>query len=123
VTAYVNTTSKKSEVTFVSSGYGLTDKRPVTVSFRKRLMATLRAGLEQQHRRLQPADDGESCAGQGRDVQRRLGRPGPDRDVEHDGICDVVRHDAQCKGLDFSYRLDRPEVLAWILNPNRPDAG
>jgi trypsin len=30
---------------------------------------------------------------------------------------------AQCKGLDFSYRLDRSEVLAWILNPNRPDAG
>ncbi len=30
---------------------------------------------------------------------------------------------AQCKGLDFSYRLDRPEVLAWILDPNRPDAG
>jgi hypothetical protein len=29
----------------------------------------------------------------------------------------------QCKGLDFSYRLDRPEVLAWILDANRPDAG
>ena len=30
---------------------------------------------------------------------------------------------AKCKGLDFSYRLDRPEVLSWIQNPNRPDAG
>jgi hypothetical protein len=30
---------------------------------------------------------------------------------------------AQCKGLDFSYRLDRSEVLAWITNPTRPDAG
>ncbi len=30
---------------------------------------------------------------------------------------------AQCKGLDFSYRLDRGEVLSWITNPNRPDAG
>lgn len=29
----------------------------------------------------------------------------------------------QCKGLDFSYRLDRPEVLAWINDPSRPDAG
>jgi len=24
----------------------------------------------------------------------------------------------QCKGLDFSYRLDQAEVLAWILDPN-----
>ena len=30
---------------------------------------------------------------------------------------------AQCKGQDFSYRLDRAPVLAWITNPNRPDAG
>ena len=29
----------------------------------------------------------------------------------------------QCMGLDFSYRLDRAEVLAWITNPNRPAAG
>jgi hypothetical protein len=29
----------------------------------------------------------------------------------------------QCKGLDFSYRLDRPQVLAWIRDPNRTDAG
>ena len=30
---------------------------------------------------------------------------------------------AVCKGLDFSYRLDRPEVLAWIADPDRVDAG
>jgi secreted trypsin-like serine protease len=29
----------------------------------------------------------------------------------------------QCKGLDFSYRLDRQEVLDWINDPNRVDAG
>ena len=29
----------------------------------------------------------------------------------------------QCKGLDFSYRLDRAAVLAWINDPNRVDAG
>ena len=26
---------------------------------------------------------------------------------------------AQCKGQDFSYRLDRPPVLNWINDPNR----
>jgi len=29
----------------------------------------------------------------------------------------------QCKGQDFSYRLDRQEVIDWILDPNREDAG
>jgi len=29
----------------------------------------------------------------------------------------------QCKGQDFSYRLDREPVLDWILDPNREDAG
>jgi secreted trypsin-like serine protease len=30
---------------------------------------------------------------------------------------------AECKGLDFSYRLDRQEVLDWITDANRVDAG
>jgi hypothetical protein len=29
----------------------------------------------------------------------------------------------QCKGQDYSYRLDREPVLSWITDPNRPDAG
>jgi len=29
----------------------------------------------------------------------------------------------QCKGQDYSYRLDREPVLDWILDPDRPDAG
>ena len=29
----------------------------------------------------------------------------------------------QCKGQDFSYRLDRTPVLNWINDPNRADAG
>jgi secreted trypsin-like serine protease len=28
----------------------------------------------------------------------------------------------QCKGQDYSYRLDRQEVIDWILDPNRTDA-
>ena len=30
---------------------------------------------------------------------------------------------AKCRGLDFSYRLDRKVVLDWIADPNRVDAG
>jgi secreted trypsin-like serine protease len=29
----------------------------------------------------------------------------------------------QCKGQDYSYRLDRTPVLNWINDPNRVDAG
>lgn len=29
----------------------------------------------------------------------------------------------QCKGQDYSYRLDRTDVLNWINDPNRVDAG
>jgi hypothetical protein len=29
----------------------------------------------------------------------------------------------QCKGQDYTYRLDRQEVLDWINNRNRPDFG
>jgi hypothetical protein len=28
----------------------------------------------------------------------------------------------QCKGQDYSYRLDRQPVIDWILDPNRADA-
>jgi hypothetical protein len=27
----------------------------------------------------------------------------------------------QCKGQDYSYRLDRQVVLDWINDPDRPD--
>ena len=30
---------------------------------------------------------------------------------------------AKCRGLDFSYRLDRGPVLDWIMDEDRVDAG
>jgi hypothetical protein len=125
VTDYVNSTSKKSDVTFTSSGYGLTDKRPVTISFRKRLMATSyfvqdssnnTDGFNLQTTANPAQDKGGTCNGDS---------GGPVLIGTSDTIASVTSFgmNAQCKGLDFSYRLDRAEVLAWILNPNRPDAG
>jgi hypothetical protein len=125
VTDYINATSKKSEVTFVSSGYGLTDKRPVTISFRKRLMATSyyvqdssnnTDGFNLQTTANPAQDKGGTCNGDS---------GGPVLIGTSNTIASVTSFgmNAQCKGLDFSYRLDRAEVLAWILNPNRPDAG
>jgi hypothetical protein len=125
VTDYVNSTSFKSDLRFVSSGYGLSDKDPVQVSFRERLWAygyyvqdtsNNTDGFNLQTTANPAQGKGGTCNGDS---------GGP---VFFDGtrtIASVTSFgmNAQCKGLDFSYRLDRPEVLSWILDPNRRDDG
>ena len=89
---YVAQFKSKQDARFVSSGYGLSDQDPRPVSFRERLMANVipgqRPGADDG---LQPEDDRESRAGQGRDVQRRLGRPDLLRGHQRDRCGDVVR--------------------------------
>jgi hypothetical protein len=125
VTDYINTTSKKSEVRFLSSGYGLSDTRPVPVSFRERLMTTSYFVNDQSTNTLvynlqttnNPSkDQGGTCSGDS---------GGPVFFEGTNTIASVTSFgmNGECKGLDFSYRLDRTEVLSWILDSNRPDAG
>ena len=73
---YVAQFKSKQDARFVSSGYGLSDQDPRPVSFRERLMANSYLVNDQA-----PITDfnlkttANAVAGQGRDVQRRLGRP------------------------------------------------
>ena len=84
----------KQDARFVSSGYGLSDQDPRPVSFRERLMANSYLVNDQA-----PVTDfnlkttANAVAGQGRDVQRRLGRPDLLRGHQRDRRGDVVRHE------------------------------
>lgn len=124
VDVYAASTRSKQNVRFLSSGYGLSDYTPRIVSFRERLMASgylveNTTGLTEYNLKTtaNPAQGkGGSCSGDS---------GGP---VFFDGtrvIAAVVSFGMNhvCVGLDFSYRLDRAEVLAWILDPGRVDAG
>ena len=123
VDAYV-AANPTQDTRFLTSGYGLSDQDPVPVSFRERLMAA--AYLVENNSRVTPYNiktTANPSQGKGGSCNGDSGGP-----VFFEGtriIAAVVSYgmNPQCKGLDFSYRLDRAVVLAWILDPNRPDAG
>jgi V8-like Glu-specific endopeptidase len=116
--------NKKQAARFTVSGYGLSDQDPVPVSFRKRLMADSYAVNNQA-----PVTDfnlkttANASNGKGGTCNGDSGGPVYFYGTNVIAAVTSFGQNGQCKGLDFSYRLDRPEVLAWINDPARPDAG
>ena len=107
------------ELTFTSSGYGLTESNPVHVtSFRERLMAESRLTNLRSHNtdgfNLQTngngSDRGGTCSGDS-------GGPVFYGGFESNTIVAVTSFgmNAYCRGVDFSYRTDRQEVIDWII--------
>lgn len=108
----------KKGITFTISGYGLQDVKPVVVAVRERLMATsqlvnLENALTDGFNLQTTASPGE---GRGGTCSGDSGGP-----ILY-GTTDVIVAlnsfglNATCAGLDFSYRVDRQEVLDWILS-------
>ena len=121
---YAASTSFKQNLRFVTSGYGLSDQDPRPVSFRERLMAA--AYLVENRSSVTPYNlktTANAAKGKGGSCNGDSGGPVFFEGTRTISAVDSFGMNAQCKGLDFSYRLDRAEVLAWITNPNRPDAG
>jgi hypothetical protein len=106
------------ELTFTSSGYGLTESNPVHVtSFRERLMAQSRLTNLRSHNtdgfNLQTngngGDRGGTCSGDS-------GGPVFYGGFESNTIVAVTSFgmNAWCRGVDFAYRTDQQAVLDWI---------
>jgi hypothetical protein len=131
LSAYEKTT-RRQEVIFTSSGYGLSYSDPVKFeSFRRRLMAvgslvnltnSQTAGFNLQTTNNPGKDRGGTCSGDS-------GGPvffGP---PESDLIVSVTSFgmNAWCRGLDFSYRIDQEAVVEWIraslIDALGPDEG
>ena len=124
VDTYLAAAGSKKQARFTLSGYGLSDQDPRPVSFRKRLTATSYLVNNEA-----PITDYNlkttANASQGKGGTCNGDSGGPVFFYGTNVIAAVTSFgmNAQCKGLDFSYRLDRAEVLGWITDPNRPDAG
>jgi hypothetical protein len=103
------------EITY--SGYGVSGEKPTVVSYRERLMATgfivstnnaNTAGFNIQLSTNPGAGRGGSCFGDS---------GGPILYDDTDVILGVNSFviNGQCAGVGFAYRIDQPDVIAWIL--------
>ena len=121
---YIAAAGDKKQARFTVSGYGLSDQDPRPVSFRERLMANSYAiNNEAPITEFNLKTTANASQGKGGTCNGDSGGPVFFYGTNVIAAVTSFGQNGQCKGQDFSYRLDRPEVLSWITNPNRPDAG
>jgi hypothetical protein len=121
---YIAAAAKKQAARFTVSGYGLSDQDPRPVSFRKRLMADSYAiNNEAPVTEFNLKTTANASQGKGGTCNGDSGGPVFFYGTNVIAAVTSFGQNGQCKGQDFSYRLDRAPVLAWINDPNRPDAG
>ena len=121
---YIAAAGKKQAARFTVSGYGLSDQDPRPVSFRERLMASSYAvNNEAPITEFNLKTTANASQGKGGTCNGDSGGPVFFYGTNVIAAVTSFGMNGQCKGLDFSYRLDRPAVLSWINDPNRVDAG
>jgi hypothetical protein len=116
--------NKKQAARFTVSGYGLSDQDPRPVSFRERLMANSYAiNNEAPITEFNLKTTANASQGKGGTCNGDSGGPVFFYGTNVIAAVTSFGQNGQCKGQDFSYRLDRTPVLNWINDPNRVDAG
>jgi Trypsin len=124
VDQYIAAHKSKKDLRFVSSGYGLLDQDPRPVSTRERMTANAYlVNWEAPVTEYNLKTTANASQGKGGTCNGDSGGPIFFAGTRTIAAVTSFGMNPQCKGLDFSYRLDRQPVLDWILDPNRPDAG
>ena len=113
-------------VTFAGSAGAITGnyEKDFVVSFRERLMAeSYLVNVEAPVTEFNLQTTANPSKGKGGTCNGDSGGPVFFKGTNVIAAVTSFGMNGQCKGLDFSYRLDRQEVLDWINDPNRGDAG
>jgi hypothetical protein len=109
---------RKQDARFTVSGYGLSDQDPVVVSFRERLMAeSYLVNNEAPVTDFNLKTTANPSQGKGGTCNGDSGGPVFFKGTNVIAAVTSFGMNGQCKGLDFSYRLDRQVVQDWIASP------
>ena len=108
----------KQDARFTVSGYGLSDRDPVIVSFRERLRAeSYLVNNQAPVTEFNLKTTANPAQGKGGTCNGDSGGPVFFKGTYTIAAVTSFGMNGQCKGLDFSYRLDRQEVQDWIRSP------
>lgn len=113
----------KAQLTFTVSGYGISGVKPVTVSYRQRLMATV--NLINLHNQYTASFNLQLTAnpggGKGGTCFGDSGGPILYDDTDVIVAVNSFVLNGQCGGTSFAYRVDQTAAIEWILEHAKGD--